>query len=54
MQASPLPIIGAGGIFSVEDARAILAAGAAAVQVDAAVWVDPGIIARMASALLEG
>ncbi|OGO44818.1 MAG: hypothetical protein A2W37_13385 [Chloroflexi bacterium RBG_16_63_12] len=54
MPASSLPIIGAGGIFSEENARAILSAGAAAVQVDAAVWVDPGIIARMASALLEG
>ena len=54
MQASPLPIIGAGGIFSEENARAILSAGAAAVQVDAVVWVDPGVIARMASALLEG
>jgi len=51
MQASPLPIIGAGGIFSEENARAILSAGAAAVQVDAAVWVDPAFLSRVAEAM---
>jgi dihydroorotate dehydrogenase (NAD+) catalytic subunit len=51
MRASPLPIIGAGGIFSVENARAMLDAGAAAVQVDAAVWVDPVFLGRVAEAM---
>ena len=39
-----LPLIGAGGIFSVENAMAMLDAGAAAVQVDAAIWIDPGLL----------
>lgn len=33
-----LPIIGAGGVWSQEDADAMLSAGALAVQVDAALW----------------
>lgn len=32
------PIIGAGGIFSEENARLMLEAGAVAAQVDAALW----------------
>lgn len=51
MQASPLPIVGAGGIFSVEDARAMLAAGAVAVQVDAAVWIEPRLLTQLAQPL---
>jgi dihydroorotate dehydrogenase (NAD+) catalytic subunit len=39
-----LPIVAAGGIFSVENVRAMLDAGAAAVQVDAAVWVEPRVL----------
>jgi len=39
-----LPIIGAGGIFSVENARAILEAGAVAVELDAVLWNEPGFI----------
>jgi dihydroorotate dehydrogenase (NAD+) catalytic subunit len=38
-----LPIIGAGGVWSKENADAMLAAGALAVQVDAALW-NPGSI----------
>ncbi|MGZ6315914.1 MAG: hypothetical protein ACXWNQ_01515 [Anaerolineales bacterium] len=34
-----LPIIGAGGVSSREDAQALLAAGAIAVQMDAALWL---------------
>lgn len=45
--ALPLPIIGAGGIDSIEDARAMLDAGAVAVQVDAAAWVDPRILNQL-------
>lgn len=33
-----LPVIGAGGVYCREDANAMLAAGALAVQVDAALW----------------
>jgi len=33
-----LPVIGAGGIYSKENARVMLAAGAVAVQVDAVLW----------------
>ena len=51
MHASPLPIVGAGGISSVEDARAMLAAGAAAVQVDAAVWIEPRLFTQLAQHL---
>jgi dihydroorotate dehydrogenase (NAD+) catalytic subunit len=51
MPASPLPIVGAGGIFSVEDARAMLAAGAVAVQVDAAVWIEPRRLTQLAQHL---
>jgi len=36
-----LPIIGAGGVWSKENAEAMLSAGALAVQVDAALW-NPG------------
>ncbi len=45
------PIIGCGGIHSADDARDFLAAGAVAVEVDSAVWVDPQIITRMAEVL---
>ena len=41
------PIIGAGGIYSVEAAQAMLAAGAVAVQIDAAIWTRPQIIEDM-------
>jgi dihydroorotate dehydrogenase len=33
-----IPIIGAGGVWSKENAEAILSVGALAVQVDAALW----------------
>jgi dihydroorotate dehydrogenase (NAD+) catalytic subunit len=36
-----LPVIGAGGIHTPQDARDFLEAGAAAVQVDSAVWIEP-------------
>jgi len=38
---SSIPVIGAGGIHSVQDARDYLDAGAVAVQVDSAVWSAP-------------
>jgi dihydroorotate dehydrogenase (NAD+) catalytic subunit len=46
-----MPVVGAGGIWAAEQARAMLAAGAAAVQVDAAAWRDPGCLARWAAEL---
>ena len=45
------PVVGAGGIWGIEQARALLGAGAAAVQVDAAVWRDPALLARLAAEL---
>ena len=44
-----LPIIACGGIAAAEDARACLALGAVAVQVDAAVWRDPGVLEAIAA-----
>jgi dihydroorotate dehydrogenase (NAD+) catalytic subunit len=46
-----LPVVGAGGIHSVEDAQAMLAAGAVAVQVGAAVWRDARVIKQIAEGL---
>jgi dihydroorotate dehydrogenase (NAD+) catalytic subunit len=36
-----IPVIGAGGVHSAQDARDCLEAGAVAVQVDTAAWIDP-------------
>lgn len=46
-----LPIIARGGIAAAADARACLALGAVAVQVDAAVWRDPGVLEAIAAGL---
>jgi len=46
-----VPLIACGGIHSVEDAREFLAAGANAVEIDSAEWIEPGIAARMATEL---
>jgi dihydroorotate dehydrogenase (NAD+) catalytic subunit len=43
-----VPVVGAGGIWTAEQARMMLAAGAWAVQIDGAVWRDPGSLARLA------
>lgn len=45
------PIIACGGIHRLEDAITCLGAGAAAVQIDTAAWVDPGLPGRIAAAL---
>lgn len=42
-----LPIIGAGGIFSIENARAMLEAGAVAVQLDAVLWNEPQVLQHL-------
>jgi dihydroorotate dehydrogenase (NAD+) catalytic subunit len=39
-----VPVIGAGGIHSPQDARDYLEAGAVAVQVDSVTWVDPKML----------
>ncbi len=44
----PMPLIGCGGIHSVEDALAFLRAGAAAIQIGGALWRDPACLARIA------
>jgi dihydroorotate dehydrogenase (NAD+) catalytic subunit len=46
-----VPVIGCGGIASVEDARQFLAAGALAVQIGAALLADPGAAARIGAEL---
>lgn len=43
-----IPIIGSGGIHSPQDARDFIEAGAVAVQVDAATWVQPKLLERIA------
>jgi dihydroorotate dehydrogenase (NAD+) catalytic subunit len=45
---SQIPVIGAGGIHSPEDARDYLEAGAVAVQVDSVTWVDPKMLETIA------
>ena len=47
------PLVASGGIHSVEDAREFLSAGAVAVQVDTAVWIDPSLVEQMAIGLEE-
>lgn len=46
-----VPVIGAGGIHTLADAQAMLAAGAVAVEVDAAVWRDPRTMEYIAERL---
>ena len=43
-----VPIIGAGGIHTPQDARDYLEAGAVAVQVDSVTWVNPRMLERIA------
>lgn len=43
-----LPVVGAGGIHSWADARATLAAGAAAIQLDSVNWVEPRLMETLA------
>ena len=49
--ALPLTLIASGGIHTVEQARHALGAGASAIQLDSAVWVEPGLPAQLAAAL---
>ena len=43
-----IPIIGAGGIHSTQDARDYLEAGAVAVQIDSVIWIKPRMVERIA------
>jgi len=52
-RAVDIPVIGAGGISSVEDAGKFFAAGASAVQVGTAIFYDPGLPERIAAALAK-
>jgi dihydroorotate dehydrogenase (NAD+) catalytic subunit len=46
-----IPVVACGGIHSAEDTRAFLAAGACAVELDSATWVDPACVAQIAAEL---
>jgi dihydroorotate dehydrogenase (NAD+) catalytic subunit len=50
-RAVRIPVIGVGGISSVEDARKFFAAGASAVQVGTAIFYDPGLPERIIASL---
>ncbi len=50
---SALPLIGCGGIHGPDDARAMLQAGALAVQVDGYAWKDPAGLAQLANQTRE-
>lgn len=41
------PLIACGGVHSIDDVREFLAAGACAVQIDSAAWLEPGIAERI-------
>ena len=46
-----VPVVACGGIHSAEDAREFFAAGACAVEIDSAEWIEPGIAAKIAMEL---
>jgi dihydroorotate dehydrogenase (NAD+) catalytic subunit len=46
--ALPCALIACGGIHTLEQTQTALAAGAQAVQIDSAVWVEPGLPVRLA------
>jgi dihydroorotate dehydrogenase len=48
-----LPLIGCGGVHGPADARAMLEAGALAVQVDGYAWQDPAGLAQLANLVRE-
>ncbi len=50
-RAVSIPVVGIGGIASIEDARKFFLAGAVAVQVGTALYVDPALPARLVSEL---
>jgi dihydroorotate dehydrogenase (NAD+) catalytic subunit len=50
-QALPTLLIGCGGIHTVTQAHQLLAAGATAIQLDSALWIEPGLPQQLAQAL---
>jgi dihydroorotate dehydrogenase (NAD+) catalytic subunit len=52
-RAVDIPVIGSGGISSVEDAEKFFAAGASAVQVGTAIFYDPGLPERIVAELAK-
>jgi dihydroorotate dehydrogenase len=46
----PCALIGAGGIHTIRQARQALATGAHAIQIDSALWVEPGLPGLMVEA----
>lgn len=46
-----VPLVACGGVHALDDALAYLAVGAAALQIDTAVWVDPQLPGRIVAAL---
>lgn len=50
----PCALIACGGIHTLAQAQGVLAAGAHALQLDSAVWVEPGLPARFIDALEWG
>lgn len=46
-----VPLVACGGVHRLEDALTYLSVGAQAVQIDTAVWIDPGLPGRIAAAL---
>lgn len=51
--AVSIPVVGVGGISSVEDARKFFLAGARAIQIGTALFADPGLPERMIDAFAE-
>jgi dihydroorotate dehydrogenase (NAD+) catalytic subunit len=49
----PCALIACGGIHSVEQARQALEAGALAIQIDTALWVEPALLGWICDALAE-
>lgn len=50
----PCSLIACGGIHTLDQARQALSAGADAIQIDSAVWVEPSLPARLATKLAGG
>ena len=45
------PLVACGGVHSADDAREFLSAGASAVEIDSAAWIDPACVTRIAAGL---
>ncbi len=50
-QQLPAALIACGGIHTADHVQQALAAGAQAVQIDSAVWVEPGLPGRLAASV---